>query len=387
MPKLTLIRSSTNVSRDDTAWMEEALELARNSTGLAHPNPLVGAIVVKAGEIVGRGFHAYDDRDHAEIVALREAGEKAKGATIYVTLEPCCHSGRTGPCTKAIVGAGVSRIVAAMEDPNPEVSGQGFAELRRAGVQVTTGIEEDQAMQLNEDFARWITTRKPLVTLKAALTLDGKIARKQGEETPISGETARAAVQQMRHAADAVLTGIGTVLTDDPLLTDRTGAPRRKRLLRVLIDSRLRLPLSSQIVKTAAEDVLVFTTPDADSSKQAKLERAGVEVARVPAHGPHADLEEAIRELGRRKVLNVLMEAGAEINGAALAGDLVDKIMLFYAPKIMGAAGVPLAHFPANEAMDASRLMRLTLHTFAEDFAIEGYLHDVYGNHRTHREN
>jgi diaminohydroxyphosphoribosylaminopyrimidine deaminase/5-amino-6-(5-phosphoribosylamino)uracil reductase len=367
--------------------MLEALALARQGTALAHPNPMVGAIAVRDGEIVGRGSHIYDQRDHAEIVALREAGERARGATLYLNLEPCCHIGRTGPCTKAIIAAGIARVVAAMEDPNPQVAGKGFDELRAAGVQVECGIEEDEAMQLNEDFASWIRTGKPLVTLKAALTLDGKIAARPGEETAITGPAARAEVQRMRHAADAVLTGMGTVLADDPLLTDRTGSVRRKPLLRVVVDSQLRLPLASQLVQTAKNDVMVFTTQRSAAAKQAELERAGVEVARVAASGPRVDLGEIIRELGKRQILNLMMEAGPELNGAAIATGIVDKMVLFYASKIMGKAGVPLAHVPDDWFAKGPTLSRLTLHGFGKDFAVEGYFRDVYGDHRTSREN
>ncbi|HWF37849.1 MAG TPA: bifunctional diaminohydroxyphosphoribosylaminopyrimidine deaminase/5-amino-6-(5-phosphoribosylamino)uracil reductase RibD [Candidatus Acidoferrales bacterium] len=387
MHKPTLIHSSTEITADDSAWMLEALALARQGTALAHPNPMVGAIAVRDGEIVGRGSHIYDQRDHAEIVALREAGERARGATLYLNLEPCCHIGRTGPCTKAIIAAGIARVVAAMEDPNPQVAGKGFDELRAAGVQVECGIEEDEAMQLNEDFASWIRTGKPLVTLKAALTLDGKIAARPGEETAITGPAARAEVQRMRHAADAVLTGMGTVLADDPLLTDRTGSVRRKPLLRVVVDSQLRLPLASQLVQTAKNDVMVFTTQRSAAAKQAELERAGVEVARVAASGPRVDLGEIIRELGKRQILNLMMEAGPELNGAAIATGIVDKMVLFYASKIMGKAGVPLAHVPDDWFAKGPTLSRLTLHGFGKDFAVEGYFRDVYGDHRTSREN
>jgi diaminohydroxyphosphoribosylaminopyrimidine deaminase / 5-amino-6-(5-phosphoribosylamino)uracil reductase len=386
MLKPTLIRSLTDVTADDRAWMEQALELARDSIGLAHPNPLVGAVVVKDGHVVGRGQHVYDKRDHAEIVALREAGSEARGATVYVSLEPCCHTRRTGPCTKAVIEAGVARVVAAMEDPNSEVAGQGFAELRSAGLHLTTGVAEDEAMQLNEDFACWVTTQKPLVTLKAALTLDGQIATKPGEETAITGEASRAAVQRMRHAADAVLTGMGTILADDPLLTDRTSLARRRPLLRVVVDSQLRLPLESQIVNSAQHDVLVFTTQDPNSAKGKKLECAGVELARVGARQGHAALDEVIWELGRRQILNLLIEAGSELNGAAIAGDLVDKMVLFYTPRIMGTGGVPLAKVPFGWFFNGPALSRLTLHEFGQDFAVQGYFHDVYGNHRTHGE-
>jgi diaminohydroxyphosphoribosylaminopyrimidine deaminase/5-amino-6-(5-phosphoribosylamino)uracil reductase len=367
--------------------MEQALAHARDSVGLAHPNPMVGAVIAHNGQLVGRGRHIFENRDHAEIVALREAGERARGATMYVTLEPCCHTGRTGPCTKAIIEAGVSRVVAAMEDPNPKVAGQGFEELRDAGVQVLCGVGEDEAMQLNEDFAWWIKTRKPLVTLKAALTLDGKVARKPGEETAITGPAAREQVQRMRHAADAVLTGMGTVLADDPLLTDRTGLPRRRLLLRVVVDSQLRMPLGSKLVESASEDVLVFTSNESDAHKQTELEHAGVEVARVPsADGKHLNLPEVMRELGRRKILNLMMEAGPELNGAAIAAGAVDKMVLFYAPRFMGAEGVPLVNLPQGWFANGPALSRLSLQGYGTDFAVEGYLHDVYGVHRTYRE-
>src|SRR5579862_6185537 len=243
-----------------TRFMEHALELARKGAGLASPNPMVGCILVREGEIVGQGFHLYEYRDHAEIIALKSAGEKARGATMYVTLEPCNHTGRTGPCTEAIIAAGVHRVVAAMEDPNPVNSGAGFDRLRAAGIEVFTGACEDEARDLNEAFAWWIRTKKPFVTLKSALTLDGQLAlssnavysksRKQSHPAKrtnwITSEESRAEVHRMRHASDALLTGVGTVLSDDPFLTDRSGLPRRRRFLRVVLDSKLSLPLKSR---------------------------------------------------------------------------------------------------------------------------------------------
>jgi diaminohydroxyphosphoribosylaminopyrimidine deaminase / 5-amino-6-(5-phosphoribosylamino)uracil reductase len=377
--------SISGAAEADAEWMERALELARRGAALAHPNPAVGAVIVKNGRVIGEGFHAYDQRDHAEIVALRQAGERARGATLYVTLEPCCHEGRTGPCTKAIVAAGIQRVHAAMADPNPQVAGRGFAELEGAGIGVRTGQGEADAKTLNEDFAKWIRTGLPFVTLKSALTLDGQIAARGGQATAISGEDSRDAVQRLRHAADAVLTGIGTVLADDPLLTDRTAEPRRRRLLRVVVDSRLRLPLKSKLVKSAANDVVVFTNLKAGTPRARALAAAGVEVVSVRGKRGHVDLHAVIRDLGQRQILHVLLEAGAGVNGAALEAGVVDKMILFYAPKIMGTGGVPMARIPSRLFAKAPALSRLKVFPCGSDFVVEGYFHDVYGNHGARR--
>jgi diaminohydroxyphosphoribosylaminopyrimidine deaminase / 5-amino-6-(5-phosphoribosylamino)uracil reductase len=373
------------IAEADAEWMKRALELARRGIGLAHPNPTVGAVIVKAGRIVGEGFHAYDRRDHAEIVALRQAGEGARGATLYVTLEPCCHEGRTGPCTKAIISAGVSRVVAAMADPNPQVAGRGFAELEGAGIGVRPGWGETAAKALNEDFAKWIRTGLPFVTLKSALTLDGQIAARRAQSTAISGEDSRKSVQRLRHAADAVLTGIGTVLADDPLLTDRTAQPRRRPLLRAVIDSRLRLPLKSRLVKSAANSVIVFTNQKVTTPRARALAAAGVEVISQRGKGGRVDLRAVIRNLGERQMLNVLLEAGAGINGAALEAGIIDKMILFYAPKIMGTGGVPMARISSRLFAGAPALRNVKLFPCGSDFVVEGYFHDVYGNHGARR--
>jgi diaminohydroxyphosphoribosylaminopyrimidine deaminase / 5-amino-6-(5-phosphoribosylamino)uracil reductase len=383
--------SSTSGAKPPAAHatlMRRAFELASRGVALAHPNPRVGAIVVRGHQTVGGGFHAYDARDHAEIVALRQAGEKARGATLYVTLEPCCTTGRTGPCTKAIIAAGIVRVVAATKDPNPRVAGRGLEELKQAGIEVECGISEEAARELNEGFAKWIRTKLPFVTLKSALTLDGQIAERAGSVTWITGEESRAQVQRMRHAADALLTGIGTVLTDDPRMTDRTGEPRRRKLLRVILDSRLRLPLKSEIVKSAGGDVLVFTTQPVDSHRARALARAGVEIVRTRNRRGHVCLDSVLAELGRREILSVLLEAGTELNGAALAADVVDKLVLFYAPKIMGDGGVPFARISTPKWFSKSRaLTNLTMKPCGADLVVQGYFHDVYGNHRSHRKN
>jgi diaminohydroxyphosphoribosylaminopyrimidine deaminase/5-amino-6-(5-phosphoribosylamino)uracil reductase len=366
--------------------MWRALELARDGMALAHPNPRVGAIVLRGHQKVGGGFHAYDNCDHAEIVALKQAGQKARGATLYVTLEPCCTTGRTGPCTKAIIAAGITRVVAAMEDPNSAVAGRGFEELKAAGVEVHVGVNEKAARELNEDFAKWVRTRLPFVTLKSALTLDGQIAARLGKSTSITGEAAREAVQRLRHTADALLTGIGTVLIDDPLLTDRTGQPRRRKLLRAVLDSRLRLPPKSRLVKSAGGDLLVFTTQSTTSLKARALARAGAEIVCTRSRRGHVCLDTVLAELGRREILNVLLEAGAALNGAALEAGIVDKLVLFYAPKLMGTGGVPFARIPAAKAFSRlPELQDVTLSRLEPDFAVQGYLHNVYRNHRSRR--
>jgi diaminohydroxyphosphoribosylaminopyrimidine deaminase / 5-amino-6-(5-phosphoribosylamino)uracil reductase len=359
--------------------MEHALSLARKGIGLASPNPHVGCVIVRDGEIVGEGFHQYEWRDHAEIVALKSAGEKARGAALYVNLEPCNHTGRTGPCTEAIIATGVHRVVAAMQDPNPATTGRGFERLRAANVETVCGMLEDDARRLNEAFACWIRTKKPFVTLKSALTLDGQLAlpksRQRKTRTWITSEESRAEVQRLRHASDALLTGVGTILADDPLLTDRSGLPRRKRLLRAILDTKLRLPPKSRIVQTADDDLLVFTSAPLNSTRARRLQKEGVEVVRARATRGRIDLKAVLAELGKRETLSVLLESGPTLNGAALSASLVNKLMLFYAPKIAGDNRVPFASAPKLK-LPPLRDMR-TLQ-FGPDIAIEAYLQDVY---------
>jgi len=370
--------------------MQHALALARKGAGLASPNPMVGCVIVREGQIVGEGFHQYEWRDHAEVVALKSAGEKARGATLYVNLEPCNHTGRTSPCTEAIIAAGVKRVVAAMDDPNPVNSGRGFERLRAAGVDVFIGACEEEARQLNEPFACWIRTKKPFFTLKSAMTLDGQLAppgeratfhkksQAKGPSNWISSEESRAEVHRMRHASDALLTGIGTIHVDDPLLTDRSGLSRRRPLLRVVLDVRLSLSPQSRIVKTADNDVLVFTNQVLGLKRARALQKLGIEVVPARSLGGRIHLEEVLAELGRREILSVILEAGPTLNGAALAAGIVHKLVLFYAPKIAGENRVPFAIAPK---LLLPPLQRQTVKQFGPDIAIEGYLQDVYRNH------
>jgi diaminohydroxyphosphoribosylaminopyrimidine deaminase / 5-amino-6-(5-phosphoribosylamino)uracil reductase len=374
--------------KTDEFYLRQALDLARQGTGLASPNPSVGAVIADSkGTIVGTGSHTYEGVKHAEILAIEQAGEKARGATLYINLEPCSHQGRTGPCADALIAAGISRVVASMQDPNPLVSGQGFAKLRCAGIDVSFGILEQEAKALNESFAKYIRHHIPLVTLKAAMTLDGKIAPppRQSQHSArgawITGESARAHVQELRHQHDAILVGVGTVIADDPLLTDRSGRARRRPLLRVVLDSRLRLPLESRVVKTAADNVLVLCS-FAEEKKKKQLLKLGVRVEQLPTANSegHPEMAAVTNFLGQMEITSLMIEGGAMVNGAALAAGIVDKVLLYYAPRILGGAeSIPFAAGTGFKSMgEAVQVKSTRLHRFGEDFAVEGYLKDPY---------
>jgi diaminohydroxyphosphoribosylaminopyrimidine deaminase / 5-amino-6-(5-phosphoribosylamino)uracil reductase len=378
-------------------FLQRALDLAHQGIGLASPNPYVGAVIVDTtGNIVGTGVYTYDGRKHAEILALEHAGDKARGATLYINLEPHSYQGRTPPCTDALIAAGIHRVVASMPDPNPQVSGQGFEKLREGGMHVEVGRFEAEARRLNEPFVRYIRHGVPLVTLKSAMTLDGKIApppaagltRVAG--TPaggwLTGDAARAHVHQQRHQSDAILVGVGTILADDPLLSDRSGNPRRRPLLRVILDSNLRLPLQSRLVQSATKgetfqnDVVVFCSAG-EENRKAELEARGIRVEKLPpAAGGRPDIRAILRRLGELEISSVMIEGGSTVNGVALASGIVDKVFLYYAPRIMAGAGsVPFAACAAFHQMDnIPRVKDLHLHQFGDDFAVEGYLRDPY---------
>jgi diaminohydroxyphosphoribosylaminopyrimidine deaminase / 5-amino-6-(5-phosphoribosylamino)uracil reductase len=364
------------VNPHDEHFMRRALELAGRAVGLASPNPPVGCVLVKDGAIVGEGFHQYDLRDHAEVAALKQAGAKARNATAYVTLEPCNSTGRTGPCSEALIAAGVSRVLAAMEDPNPKTNGAGLDRLRAAGIAVEAGLLEPEALRLNEAFAKFIVSRKPFVTLKSALTLDGQLAltpsrKKKAQRSWITGEESRAEVQRMRHASDALLTGIGTILADDPLLTDRSGLPRRRSLLRVILDSRLRIPMTARILKSTKSpaDILIVTKASIASPKARKLAKLGVQLHRAKTRKGQIDISSVLSELGRREILSVLLEAGPSLNASALAAKAVDRLTLFYAPKIAGRAHVPFVSGPPIDLPEAAHIS--SFRRFGADIAIE----------------
>jgi len=379
----------------DELFLHQALDLAREGIGLASPNPCVGAVLVdESGAVIGTGSHTYEGLKHAEVLAIEVAGEKARGSTLYINLEPCSHQGRTPPCADAVIAAGIRRVVACMSDPNPKVSGAGFAKLKAAGIQISVGILQEEARILNEAFAKYIRHATPLVTLKAAMTLDGKIAPPPSEShNPtalgvggasagwITSEAARTHVHELRHQHDAIVVGVGTVIADDPLLTDRSGRPRRRPLLRVILDSRLRLPLESRVVQTAQDDLLVVCS-FAEEKKKKQLLKRGVRVEQIPQPTPegHPDLPAVTRFLASMELISVMIEGGAMVNWAALSEGIVDKVFLYYAPKILAGTGsVPFAAGTGFHRMsDAAQVKSLRLHRFGEDFAVEGYLKDPY---------
>jgi len=334
----------------DQYWMQRALELARRGIAVTSPNPAVGCVILdRAGQVSGEGWHEYDLVDHAEVIALRvaaqHAGDRLRGGTAYVTLEPCNHTGRTPPCTDALIASGISRVVAATIDPNPTVAGHGMEKMRAAGIEAVLGPCEAEARRLNEGFARWSQHKRPLVLMKVAMTLDGRIAPPLGQHSArepywITCEAARRAVQPLRWQADAALTGVDTVLADDPMLTDRSGLRRRRPLLRVILDSALRMPLDSKIVTTAQKDVVVFTV-STDQPRIEQLRNQGVRVEVLPAEAGRVPLGKVLDKLGEEGILSILTETGTRLNTALLSAGLVDRVHLFVSPQIMGSDAIP----------------------------------------------
>ncbi len=386
----------------DELFLRQALELAARGRALASPNPLVGALIVdERGRIVGSGWHNYAERKHAEVLAIEQAGPLARGNTLYLNLEPCSHTGRTAPCADAVIAAGIARVVCCMEDPNPLVAGKGFEKLRAAGIEVEVGTLEAEARRLNESFAQYIRTGLPFVTLKAAMSLDGQIAvsseprlQVAGGPAPsasyVTGEASRRRVHEMRHASDAILVGVGTVIADDPLLTDRSALPRRRPLLRVILDSTLRLPLTSRVVETANDDVVVFCS-FAEENRRRALEERGIRVQQVKIepsvpgnpqlpHEGRPDLYRVFAMLGAEQITSLLVEGGSAVNWACLRARLVDKLVIFYTPRIFGPVGaIPwLAGQNPLPPGEELRTSSIGIERFGEDFAVEAYLRDPY---------
>jgi diaminohydroxyphosphoribosylaminopyrimidine deaminase/5-amino-6-(5-phosphoribosylamino)uracil reductase len=372
-----------NPKDQDTYWMQRALELARRGIAVTSPNPAVGCVILdRAGQVVGEGWHEYDLLDHAEIIALRiaeqHAKERLRGGTAYVTLEPCNHTGRTGPCSEALVAAGLKRVVAATVDPNPNVAGHGADRLRAAGIEVTIGVCQAVARRINEGFARWIQHQRPMVLMKVAMTLDGRIAPPLGQHTLrepywITCEAARSAVQPLRWQADAAMTGVDTVVADDPMLTDRSGLRRRRPLLRVVLDSALRMPLDSKIVNTADSDVVIFTVSK-DENRIAQLTARGVRVEMLPAEAGRVPLGKLLDKLGQEGILTLLTETGTRLNTAMLAAGLVDRVHLFVSPQIMGSDAVPAFRGMPNTI----RMAQVEVERYENDLGLCSLLRDPW---------
>jgi diaminohydroxyphosphoribosylaminopyrimidine deaminase / 5-amino-6-(5-phosphoribosylamino)uracil reductase len=355
----------------DRQMLTRALELAARGVGQVSPGPLVGTVIVNAGgEIAGEGFYLYERVKHAETTALEQAGERARGGTAYVSLEPHAHQGRTQPCTDALIEAGIKRIVAPIEDPNPKVSGRGFAHLRAAGVEVSTGLLADEAAALNEAYIHFMRTGRPFVHLKLAVSLDGKVATRTGDSRWIAGEESRARAHEWRHQYDSILVGSETAVTDNPLLTDRSGKPRRRPLVRVVLDDRLRLPTCSQLAQTArAAPVLLFTSSDTGQ----QLAELGIEI--IKSGGGARDLAAVLDELGKRELQTLLLEGGGTVAGAFLDAGLVNKVTFFVAPMIIGGrdAALAVAGTGAEKIADALQLENVEVIRRGRDIEITGY--------------
>lgn len=356
---------------NDADYMSLALELARRGMGWTSPNPMVGAVLVKDGQIIGQGWHTRYGALHAEREALKSCTQSPQGATLYVTLEPCCHHGRQPPCTQAILDAGITRVVVGSHDPNPLVAGKGLRILREHGIQVETGVCQEACDALNQVFFHYIQTRQPYVVLKYAMTMDGKIATRTGASKWITGETARRRVHEDRHRCAAILAGVGTVITDDPLLTCRMEGG--KNPIRVICDTHLRTPLDSQILRTAREVPTILATACAEEGQRAPYEAAGCRVWTLPEREGHVDLAALMAHLGQEGVDSVLLEGGGTLNWSALEQGLVQKVQVYIAPKLFGggAAKSPVEGLGVETPDQAVRLVHTTITPLGEDFLLE----------------
>jgi len=356
---------------NDEIFMREALRIAQNAMGRTSPNPLVGAVIVKDGKIIAEGWHKQAGTPHAEINALKMAGESAKNATLYVTLEPCSHFGRTPPCAKSIIEAGIKKVVAAMQDPNPKVAGKGFEMLKNAGIEVEVGLLEAESRRLNEVFLKWIEKDLPFVTMKFASSLDGKICTASGESQWISGEKSRKFTHYLRDINDAILVGVGTILADNPSLTTRF--IEGKNPIRVIADSKLRTPLDSKVVNDG-EKTIIAVTEGVSNEKIKKFEACGVEIIKCGVE--RVDLKMLLKKLAEREIISILVEGGGKIHFSMLKSGLVDKIYAFIAPKIIGGAKALTSVEGEGflKLSEAISLKNIEIERFDEDILIKGYV-------------
>lgn len=362
---------------NDSEFMRIALDLARGGEGFVSPNPMVGAVVVEQGRIVGQGFHRALGEAHAEINALNQAGERTRGAVLYVTLEPCNHHGRTPPCTEAIRAAGIQRVVIAMRDPNPRVAGGGVEHLQQHGIEVTVGVCEASARKLNEVFIKHAVTGRPFVIVKCASTLDGRIATRTGDARWISGEASRQYVHRLRHAVDAILVGVATVNADDPSLTTRIAGFSGRDPRRIVLDTNLSIPVQARVLNPNSDaGTILVAGPTVSKESCRRLQQPGVEILQVPLRDGRIDLVALMQKLGRRTITSVLIEGGGAVIGSALRAGIVDKMILFLAPRILGGDdGVPICRGPGADRIESGiSLETPRVRRFGADVMIEGYI-------------
>jgi diaminohydroxyphosphoribosylaminopyrimidine deaminase/5-amino-6-(5-phosphoribosylamino)uracil reductase len=364
---------------NDEGMMKRALDLARKGMGFTSPNPMVGAVLVQDGRIVGRGYHQAAGKAHAEVNAIEDAGPMAKGAVLYVTLEPCNHFGRTPPCTQKIIAAGIKEVVVAMRDPNPGVDGGGIEYLQQHGIPVRSGVCETEARKLNEFFLKYVATHRPFVILKCAATLDGRIATRTGDSKWVTHAASRAFVHRLRHAVDAVLVGVQTIRQDDPRLTCRIEGGGGKDPVRIILDTRLSIPEDAKVLRLPSDSATILVTAplsEAQKRKRIRLEKGNVRILESSLRRDRIDLDKLMPRLGAEGVTSLLIEGGAEVFASALAAGIVDKVFFFYAPKILGGDdGVPICRGIGPQRMDACVKVRdLSVHRFESDVLLEGYI-------------
>lgn len=361
----------------DNKYMKRALELAKKGAGYTNPNPLVGAVIVKDERIIGEGYHKVYGSHHAEVNAFLNAAEDVKGATMYVTLEPCSHYGKTPPCTKAIVEKGIKKVIIGLKDPNPLVAGKGIKILEDAGIEVITGVLEEEGRRLNEIFLKYITTKLPFCIMKTAMTLDGKVATHTNASKWITGALSRRYVHELRHRVAGIMVGIGTVLTDDPSLTARLEDGKGSDPIRIVVDSSARISLEARVLNLQSDKrTIMAVTEKADKAKLKALEEKGAEIIITPSKGGKVDLSLLMKELGERKIDSVLLEGGSELNYAALEEGIVDKVNAFIAPKIIGGntAKTPVGGQGKAYMNEAINLKAIDIQRFGDDIMIEGYI-------------
>ncbi len=358
----------------DEEYINLALNLAKRGKGKTSPNPMVGAIIVKDGKIVGKGYHKKAGKPHAEINALRDAGEKAKEGTLYINLEPCVHYGKTPPCTDTIIKNRIKRVVIGMKDPNPVVSGKGIKKLKKHNIDVSVGILEEKCRRLNEVFCKYITTRMPFVILKAASTLDGKIATKIGNSKWITSEKSREYVHRLRNEVDGILVGIETLIKDNPLLTTRIRGG--KNPIRIIVDTKLRIPIDSKVLSISEGETIIATTSLASKEKIRILEDMNIKILLIDLDNNRVDLLKLMKELGKRGITSILLEGGSKINGSFIDKGIVDKVYLFFAPKIMGGReSIPIFSGKDIENLnDIINLRELNIKRIDRDILISGYI-------------